>query len=409
MAPKSELTTCHHQQEQSGSICFSSRGKKIHPPAQRARKTERIIRPNHTALWSAGDENTIKTSVVERILRRSTLVKRTMGAFPLRFSIVIVILAITLYYLKSRPSTFLPWHETPEWKHALNVYDTRATANFADCDSRLMETSFGKTQIHACGDPNNPPVLFLHGAGSNSNLYGAWIMPALKESHYCVAVDFVCDVGRSIPQDGDPEKCPSTPEDLADWIKEIASGLSLTPPLSLVGYSYGCQVAFLTARHQPELVHKLILIAPAAVFAPIQMGWLWKAIIYGLARTDRMMNWFFRSMSVDPNFDLQTRPERELEEIISLRNVGGTVLKVQADSFEDDVLLQVIRDHPTLLVIGREETLINATLAADRAERAGALAIVYTNAGHLMVIEEPARTNVVKDVVAFLIENKHSE
>jgi pimeloyl-ACP methyl ester carboxylesterase len=332
-----------------------------------------------------------------------------MGAFTLGFSIVIAILAIALYHLKSRPSTFLPWHETPEWKHALNVYDKRANENFADCDSRLVETSFGKTQIHACGDPSHPPVLFLHGAGSSSNLYGKWILPDLLESFYCVAVDFVCDVGRSTPQDGDPEKCPSTPEGLADWVKQIASGLSLTPPLSLVGYSYGCQVAFLTARHQPELVHKLILLAPAAVFAPIQMGWLWKAIVYGIIRTDRMMNWFFRSMSADPNFDLKTRPEREFEEMISIRNVAGTILKVPGDSFEDDVLSEVIRDHPTFLAIGEVEAVINATLAADRAERAGAVAKVYMNAGHLMIIEEPARTNVAKDVVEFLMANQNSK
>lgn len=331
-----------------------------------------------------------------------------MGSFPLRLSIVIAFIAIILFYLNSRPSTYLPWHETPEWKHALEVYDDRAE-NFSGCDSWLIETSFGKTQVHACGNPDSPPLLLLHGAGSNSNIYGAWLMPALSESHYCVAADYVCDVGRSIPKDGDPKKCPSTPDGLADWVKEIASGLSLTPPLSLVGYSYGCQVAFLTARYQPKLVNKLVLLAPAAVFAPVQMSWLWKALVYGITRTDGTMNWFFRSMSADPNFDLKTMPEREKEEMISIRDVGGTLLKVQADSFEDDVLFDVIRDHPTLLAIGREEVLINATLAAERATRAGAVANIYSNAGHLMLIEEPARTEVVKDVVAFLTENKHYE
>jgi pimeloyl-ACP methyl ester carboxylesterase len=332
-----------------------------------------------------------------------------MGAFPLRLSIVIAFIAIILYYLNSRPSTYLPWHETPEWKHALDVYDERAAEHFSGCDSRLIETSFGKTQVHACGNPDNPPLLFLHGAGSNSNIYGAWLMPALLESHYCVAVDYVCDVGRSIPKDGDPEKCPSTPDGLADWLREIASGLSLAPPLSLVGYSYGCQVAFLAARHHPKLVNKLVLLAPAAVFAPVKMIWLWKALVYGFTKTDGTMNWFFRSMSVDPNFDFKTWPEREKEEIISIRNLGATLLKVPADSFEDDVLFDVIRDHPTLLAIGREEVIINATLAAERAARAGAVANVYSNAGHLMFMEEPARTDVVEDVVAFLTESKHSE
>jgi pimeloyl-ACP methyl ester carboxylesterase len=67
----------------------------------------------------------------------------------------------------------------------------------------VIPTTFGKTQTFACGDLSSDPVFFLHGAASNAFIYGDWIMPELRKTHYAVAVDFVCDVGRSTPRDGD--------------------------------------------------------------------------------------------------------------------------------------------------------------------------------------------------------------
>jgi pimeloyl-ACP methyl ester carboxylesterase len=207
-------------------------------------------------------------------------------------SFLLVIVAVLIAYVTQKKPSYMPWHKNDKWLNLLKIYDKQVATKFADCNSRLVETSHGTTQVHACGDPNKPPALLLHGAGSNSLIYGDWIIPTLRESHYCIAVDYPCDVGRSSPRDLDPKNCPATQQDLAGWVQDIVSSLSVSKPVSIIGYSYGCVIAFFTALHKPQIVNKLVLIAPAAIFAPVEFSWIWRAIVYGLTRTEYAHNWF---------------------------------------------------------------------------------------------------------------------
>lgn len=317
-------------------------------------------------------------------------------------SLLLALVAVIIGYLTQKTPSYMPWHGNDEWLNLLDIYNRQAADQFGDCDSRLVETSFGKTQVHACGDSNTPPVLFLHGAGSNSLIYGNWIIPSLRESHYCIAVDYPCDVGRSAPRDMDPKNCPATQQDLAEWVQEVVTGLSVNTPVSIIGYSYGCLVAFVTAIHKPQLVDKLVLIAPAAIFAPVEFSWLWRAIVYGLTRTEYTHNWFFQYMSAEPDFEMQaSMSSEELQLTNAIRLVSGTILSVPADSFEDDMLREVIDAHSTLLLLGANETVTNATMAAERGKLAGATTKIYEKGGHLLILED-SRKQAAQDVVEFM-------
>lgn len=318
-----------------------------------------------------------------------------------RVAVLGALLAALAYYFYSKPSTYLPWHATPQWEHFLSIYDDRMARHFVDCNSSLLDTAWGRTQFHACGDPSHPPLLMMHGAGSNANIYGPWLLPKLRETHYAVAIDYPCDVGRSIPKDGNPDNCPAAAEDMVQWVEQVVDGLQLSKPVSMIGYSYGCQVAFLTARERPQLVDKLILMAPAGVFAPIIMSTILRGFVYYLWQTDWTAHWFFSYMAAGDEFVID---KEGMQEILATRDVGATLLKIPADSFEDEVLSEVIAKHSTLLVIGQEEKFINATLAVQRAQQAGAAVKLYANAGHLMLAEEPARSLAIDDVAAFLQE-----
>ena len=317
-------------------------------------------------------------------------------------SLLVVSVAVAIAYFSRKTPSYLPWHNNENWDRLLNIYDQQAAIQYSDCNSSLIDTHFGKIQVHACGDPENPTVLFLHGAGASSLIYGDWLVPGLKDSHYCVSVDYPCDTGRSSPKDMDPKNCPATEVELAEWVQEIVSQVSISNPVSLVGYSYGSLVSFLVALHKPQLVDKLVLIAPAAVFAPIEFSWIWRAIVYSLTSNDYTQNWFFRFMSADPHFSFDKLDPLDRNLTQAVRLVGGTILTVPANSFENEELQKVIVDHPTLLMIGEEETVTNATLAAERAKNAGASVKVYPRAGHLMLMEQPTRTQIAQDVVHFL-------
>jgi len=316
-------------------------------------------------------------------------------------SLLLITIAVAITYSTQKTTSYMPWHENEEWARFLHIYDEQAAGQFASCDSRLVDTSYGKTQVHACGNSENPPILLLHGAGSNSLIFGDWLIPYLRESHYCIAVDYFCDVGRSAPKDMDPRYCQVTQEDLAEWIEQIVSQLSTSKPISIVGYSYGSLIAFLTALHKPQLVDKLIFIAPAAIFAPVEFSWIWRAIVYGITRTEYTHNWFLQYMSAEPNFHMTEMQPHHKALTEAIRLVSGTILSVQADAFDDEVLRKVLHAHPTLVLVGANETVINATVAAERANAAGATTKVYENSGHLMLME-PSRLQIAQDVTEFM-------
>ena len=51
-----------------------------------------------------------------------------------------------------------------------------------------------------------------------------------------IAVDFICDVGRSKPRDGDVRNCPQNATALAQWVRETTNALHVKQPFSIVGY-----------------------------------------------------------------------------------------------------------------------------------------------------------------------------
>eukprot|EP00961_Rhodomonas_salina_P032392 436774-Rhodomonas_salina.1 len=123
--------------------------------------------------------------------------------------------ALVAFGLKLALTPAVVWHEGPVWEEFLKLYDRQIAAHFGGCQSKLVETTFGLTQVYACGDPSGPPVVMQGGAGSSCVVYTSWILPKLVDKgHYVLAVDFVCDLGRSIPREKDKANCPKTPDDL---------------------------------------------------------------------------------------------------------------------------------------------------------------------------------------------------
>jgi pimeloyl-ACP methyl ester carboxylesterase len=298
---------------------------------------------------------------------------------------------------------YLPWHANDAWKRMLKAIDEVAKVQFSDCDSKLVETSFGKTQIYACGNSHHPPIMLFHGAASTSTMWGNWMTPALvQENKYAIMVDFICDTGRSIPKDFDPANCPSTEEDIAEWVEEIANGLHLKTPVTLLGLSYGALVSFLTALHKPKLVNQLILLAPAGVLFEISNVWLLQWLLYRAYPTNFTQNWFYNKLTANMTwFDMLDTLKLEQEQ--AMRDLGCTTLTVSGKSFPDDKLREVFEGHSTFFGIGDQDVVSpDPVAAAKRAKDNGASqVVVYPKAGHALS-ERPTQEYVVRDVVGFL-------
>ena len=319
-------------------------------------------------------------------------------------SLGVLILALLAgqLFLRFNKTTY-EWHEGPKWKRFLSIYDDRIVQDYPDCDSRLLPTRFGSTQVHACGDSTKPAVLLLHGAGSNSLIYGDWLIPTLRLTHYAVAVDFICDAGRSVPKEKSVSNCPQSQQELADWISDVVSALNIpNNNVSIIGYSYGSFIAACTAIHKPNLVHKAVLIAPAAVFAPIQVSWILRAVVYAMFPS-YFYNWFFKYMSADPNFDYSKMSTSHQDLTSAIREVAATTLAVNAEPFSDEKLLAMTTNTKTMLIIGENETVVNSTVAVETAKRVGVSKVeLYPRAGHLLLMEYPREP--IKSLIASFLK-----
>ena len=107
-----------------------------------------------------------------------------------------------------------------------------------------------------------PPVVFLHGLGSDLHLWYA-VMEALSVNHHVIAMDL-----RGHGRTGGGRANVT----LKTWAQDVESLLDALelPAVTLVGHSLGTLIAQLVAGARPELVDQLVLVGGISSFEPPQ-------------------------------------------------------------------------------------------------------------------------------------------
>src|SRR5689334_23140145 len=82
-----------------------------------------------------------------------------------------------------------------------------------------IPTGQGETFVVACGDPNAPPLVLLHGGAGNSAM---WLgdVRAFAAHFRVYAIDMIGEAGLSAPS-----RPPLTSEAYALWLDEVLAGL----------------------------------------------------------------------------------------------------------------------------------------------------------------------------------------
>lgn len=121
-----------------------------------------------------------------------------------------------------------------------------------------VPTREGETFIVACGPPEAPPVVLLHGAGANTVM---WMGDAAAWSSVrrVYAVDVIGEPGLSAPS-----RPPLTSGAYADWLDDVLDGLGVNRA-ALVGVSLGGWLALDYAIRRPARVERLAVLAPGGV------------------------------------------------------------------------------------------------------------------------------------------------
>lgn len=123
---------------------------------------------------------------------------------------------------------------------------------------RTVSTREGDTFVLDCGPLDAPPVVLLHGAGSNSAI---WRADASRWSltHRLYLVDIIGEPGLSAPSR------PLRGSDAcASWLDDVLDELSVEAAV-LVGVSLGGWLATDYAIRRPDRVRRLALRAPAGI------------------------------------------------------------------------------------------------------------------------------------------------
>ena len=121
-----------------------------------------------------------------------------------------------------------------------------------------VPTRHGETFVVSCGADDAPPLLLLHGAGSNSAMWisdaAAWV-----NRFKLYAVDVIGEPGFSA--DSRP---PLSSDAYALWLNDVLRALRVER-FSMVGISLGGWLALDYATRQPAQVERLVLLVPAGV------------------------------------------------------------------------------------------------------------------------------------------------
>ena len=121
-----------------------------------------------------------------------------------------------------------------------------------------VATRYGDTFVVTCGAEGAPPLLLLHGAGSNSAMWIADV--ALLSTKFKLhAIDVIGEPGLSA------ESRPALNSDAyALWLSDVLRALNIDR-VSMLGISLGGWLAVDFATRHPARVDRLALIVPAGI------------------------------------------------------------------------------------------------------------------------------------------------
>lgn len=243
-----------------------------------------------------------------------------------------------------------PIFKSPAAKQLImDVYDDLLRNWSAPYETMEVPTRHGSTFVIACGAPDAPPLVLLHGAGTNS---AVWAADAARycQQHRVYAVDLLGEPGRSAPN----RPAWDSPA-YAEWLSDVLDALEVRQA-ALVGISQGGWTALKFALSYPERVTMMALLCPGGIVRD-NLSFVLKTIPlsligqWGMKQVNRML------------FGSQPVPDG-VEEITALmmRNFNARygVLPIYTDAELQRLTM------PVLLLGGDEDALRDTHKIADR-------------------------------------------
>ena len=244
----------------------------------------------------------------------------------------------------------------------------------------FIPTRHGETFVARWGNPAGPPLVLLHGSGSNS---ATWMgdAAAYAPHHHVCAVDIPGEPGKSAP-----ERFSWDGPAFNEWLEDVLEQLGLDT-VALGGMSLGGWATINYAAARPDRVSHAVLIVPSGICQP-RPGFVLRMLGYALLGARG------RAMMMDYLFaDLEMTPE--LREFLTLTAAHFNFRRGAPPLFSDAQLQRLTM--PVLFLAGRHDRLLDTTKTAARLEEfvPRLTVCIDESAGH-------ATVNTAAEVMAFL-------
>jgi pimeloyl-ACP methyl ester carboxylesterase len=217
-------------------------------------------------------------------------------------------------------------------------------------EHRRVPTREGDTFVLVCGPEDAPPLLLLHGSGSNAAMWMGDVTAWAK--HFRVhAVDMIGEPGLSAPS-----RPPLDSPAYALWLDDVLDHLGLDR-VAIVGASLGGWLALDYATRRPDRVEKLALLCPGGVGRQ-KAGFLLKVLLY-----KPFGRWGLRrSIKTVAGVDVRAMPE--VAEYLALTFTHFLPRLDRLPVFPDEDLRKLTM--PVLVIIGGRDAMLDSHDTAKR-------------------------------------------
>ncbi|MCR6487258.1 alpha/beta fold hydrolase [Amycolatopsis sp. OK19-0408] len=226
-----------------------------------------------------------------------------------------------------------------------------------------VPTPEGETFVVVSGPENAPPLVLLHGSGSNS---AEWA-PRIRElgQFRVYAVDIIGEPGLSAEA-----RPPLASDRYAVWLDAVLDHFAL-PKAAFLTSSFGGWLALDHAIRRPERVAALALRCPIGL-GPMKKGFVVKAVLLALLGERG------RRRSV-----ASTIGEPETSPIVEHQLLVSANYRYRTGPFPvfDDAALAGLT-MPVYAVAGAEDAMVDSATTKRRLERAGATVDLVPGTGH---------------------------
>jgi pimeloyl-ACP methyl ester carboxylesterase len=240
-----------------------------------------------------------------------------------------------------------------------------------------VPTREGDTFVVASGPADAPPLVLLHGSGSNTLMWAPDVR-SWSERFRVYAVDLIGEAGLSAPA-----RPPLASGAYPLWFGDVLDGLGIERA-SVVGVSLGGWLTLDFATRHPERVQRLALLTPAGVAKPKVAGLLGAVLLKPFGE-------WGEQKSLELFLGPEVRRQQGSADFVRLMSRHYRYRREPVPVVDDVALHRATM--PILAVLGGRDAFIDTPRTAERLSRLvpSATVRVLPGIGHLL----PAQTTPV--------------